>query len=259
MPFAVGKGEANLYYETVGAHQVAIIFIHPPAMGMHTFYKQRSLANKYKLVFFDLRGNGRSDAGILPISIELLADDVKAIIDAEKLDKVVVVGYSNGGSIAQEFALRYPERVHAVILSGGFSEVSTPILDRQFRLGMWVTKHIGLQPLAYALAVSHFPKEEQHLRGRLYKDVLKANRDVVYAMYQTGHAYVSTTKLATWSVPLLLVYGDAVEYLRKYEKMFRRYISDCNIVRIKRANHQIPTRRSKELNELIDTFIIKVT
>ncbi|HHY21248.1 MAG TPA: alpha/beta hydrolase [Bacilli bacterium] len=259
MPFAVGKGEANLYYETVGAHQVAIIFIHPPAMGMHTFFKQRTLANKYKLIFFDLRGNGRSDAGHLPISIELLADDVKVIIDAEKLDKVVVVGYSNGGSIAQEFALRYPERVHAVILSGGFSEVSTTILDKQFRLGMWVTKYLGLQPLAYALAVSHFPKTEQPLRGKLYKDVLRANCQVVHAMYKVGHAYISTTKLATWSVPLLLVYGDSVEYLRKYEKMFQRYIADCDIVRIKRATHQVPTRHSKELNELIDTFVKKIT
>lgn len=258
MPFAIGKGNAHLYYETIGAHPVALMFIHPPAMGLHTFIKQRSLAKKYKLIFVDLRGNGRSTVGRMPLSIELLAEDIKAIIDAEKLEKVVLIGYSNGGSVAQEFALRYPERVHAVILSGGFSEVSTAILDRQFRLGIWVTKHLGLQPLAHALAVSHFPKSEQKLRGQLYKDVLKANRYVVKAMYQVGHAYVSTTKLATWSVPLLLIYGERVEYLRKYKKLFQRYLSDCEVRTIKRATHQIPTRHGKEFNELIDSFVEKI-
>lgn len=65
----------------------------------------------------DNRGAGRSDAPEGPYDLEVMANDVIAVLDAEGVDAAHVVGVSMGGILAQIVAVRHPERVRSLVLA----------------------------------------------------------------------------------------------------------------------------------------------
>lgn len=73
-------------------------------------FKSDLLEEKYRVVAVDLPGFGQS--GVIPdITIADMADSVAAVLDALKLDKVVLIGHSMGGYVSLAFAEKYPERL----------------------------------------------------------------------------------------------------------------------------------------------------
>lgn len=75
------------------------------------------LADRFRVVTFDNRGVGESDAPPGPYSTAEMAADAKAVLDDAGVGQAHVVGTSLGGMIAQEFASRYPERVGSLVLN----------------------------------------------------------------------------------------------------------------------------------------------
>jgi len=75
-----------------------------------------SFARQYRVVTFDNRGAGDSDKPAESYSIALFADDTAALMDAMGIERAHVYGQSMGGLIAQEFALRHPQKVRCLVL-----------------------------------------------------------------------------------------------------------------------------------------------
>ena len=74
------------------------------------------LSKRYRVLAFDNRGAGRTEAPDGDFSVELFADDTANLMDALGIQKAYVLGYSLGGMIAQELALRHPEKVEKLVL-----------------------------------------------------------------------------------------------------------------------------------------------
>lgn len=96
------------------------LFIAHGGPGLHhgLYRSLDPLAARHLLVYWDHRGHGRSDpfrAG--PVSMSLFADDAVTLADRLGIESFAVFGHSFGGWVAQELALRYPERVSALILA----------------------------------------------------------------------------------------------------------------------------------------------
>ena len=66
----------------------------------------------------DTRGHGKTPRGEAPFRIRQFAEDLLAFMDAHKIDKARLLGFSDGGNIAMVFAMKYPERVDKLILNG---------------------------------------------------------------------------------------------------------------------------------------------
>ena len=71
-----------------------------------------ALAKNYKVIVADSRGHGRSTRSSQPFSYALMADDYRALLDFLKIDKVALVGWSDGGIIGLDIAIRHPERLN---------------------------------------------------------------------------------------------------------------------------------------------------
>ena len=67
------------------------------------------LVDRFRVIVPDSRGHGRSTNESGALSYALLADDIAALIAALELDRPVVGGYSDGGQVALELAVRHPE------------------------------------------------------------------------------------------------------------------------------------------------------
>ncbi len=81
------------------------------------------LAADCRVVTYDHRGHGGSDAPAGPYSLAELADDAARVIAANAQEPVVWIGVSMGGMVGQELALRHPQRVRALVIansSGGY-------------------------------------------------------------------------------------------------------------------------------------------
>ncbi|ASF41008.1 hypothetical protein CEH05_18320 [Halobacillus halophilus] len=124
-----------MYYTSSGAG-VPIVFIHPPHMGHHVFKYQNVLSNQFRIITYDIRGHGNSGKNEKPPTIQQLANDLQLLLDRLGIDEAIIVGYSSGSSIAQAFALTYPDRMKALVLSGGFPEINTFLLRMQYYLGL---------------------------------------------------------------------------------------------------------------------------
>ena len=74
------------------------------------------LRDRYTTLSFDNRGLGASTLGSAPLTIEAMALDALAIMDAEKIERFHLAGHSMGGLIAQEVALLAPARVKSLAL-----------------------------------------------------------------------------------------------------------------------------------------------
>lgn len=82
-----------------------------------------SLADRYRVLRYDTRGHGRSATTPGPYSIESLADDAAALLDALGIASAHVVGLSMGGMIAQQLGARFPGRVLSLSLCDTASEM----------------------------------------------------------------------------------------------------------------------------------------
>jgi 3-oxoadipate enol-lactonase len=79
---------------------------------------RRRLERRFRVIRIDNRGTGYSRTAPAPFTMTRLAGDVVDVLDAVEVEAAVVAGLSMGGMIAQELALRHPERVQHLILVG---------------------------------------------------------------------------------------------------------------------------------------------
>jgi pimeloyl-ACP methyl ester carboxylesterase len=116
--------ELTLYYELEGPAQgEAIIFLNGLTGDHNNWLLQvQSFKDRYRCLSFDWRDTGLSSASPVPnYSLADLAEDVSGLIEALKLGRCHLVGLSMGGAVAQEVALRYPEKVASLTLASSFA------------------------------------------------------------------------------------------------------------------------------------------
>lgn len=123
-----GDGPPVLFIQGVGVH------------GAGWAPQTDALADRYRCLTFDNRGVGRSLPAPASVSVEQMADDARAILDAERLGRVHVVGHSLGGLVALCLALTEPERVRSLALLCTFADgrAAAPFTPRLCWLGMRV-------------------------------------------------------------------------------------------------------------------------
>lgn len=115
MPHVETNG-IKLYYEEVGSGPplVCIMGITGPGSvwSNHTALWQRH----FRCLLVDNRGVGQSDMPPGPYSSAMMADDYAGLMDALQIDRARVIGCSMGSAIAQQLAIRHPQRVESLVL-----------------------------------------------------------------------------------------------------------------------------------------------
>src|SRR5690348_15986839 len=105
----------NLYYEIHGAGR-PLILLHGGLMSNETFGPVLPmLAERHQVIAPDLQGHGRTADIDRPLDVRLMADDIAALIDHLGLDTPDVAGFSLGGGVALQTAIKYPSRVRRLV------------------------------------------------------------------------------------------------------------------------------------------------
>ena len=106
----------KLCHESTG-DEFPVILIHGYGSGKEIWKPQvKDLSKRYRVITFDMRGAGGSDRPNFPYTMDILADDIKGLMDGLGIERAHVGGRSLGGMIGQNFTLKYPNHVEKLIL-----------------------------------------------------------------------------------------------------------------------------------------------
>jgi pimeloyl-ACP methyl ester carboxylesterase len=251
MPVINIRQNLPIYYEDSGKG-MPILFIPPPGMGHVVFRYQKHLSNDYRVITYDIRGQGNSGFTDDKLSISLLAEDIYLLLEKLGIEEAVICGYSAGGHIAQHFAIHYPEKTRALILSGGYPQVSTFLLEKEYKIGMQIVKK-NPTALAKFLAKTHkVTRADEHA---LYEHMLKNNPDSWFRNYEESLHYKCTEQLHLLNMPVLLLYGQLSFYLKGYRNYFLENVGNVKVGFVKGAFHQLPMKNYLVFNEKVKSFL----
>lgn len=114
-------GRTRLYWESTGTGD-PVLLIHGLGLSGGAWWRTvDTLAGSMRVITYDHRGIGQSESLTHAYTTEAMADDAVSILDDLEMERVHVYGFSLGGMIAQQVALRHPARVQALVLGGTHS------------------------------------------------------------------------------------------------------------------------------------------
>jgi len=123
-----------IHYHVEGAGEPALVFVHGWACDRHYWAAQLPVfAKENRVVALDLGGHGESGVGRKAWTIPAFGDDVRAVVLALGLQRVVLVGHSMGGPVVLDAARKMPDRVVAVIPVDIFVNVERKLTAKERR------------------------------------------------------------------------------------------------------------------------------
>ncbi len=108
--------DTEIFYEIAGSGPPLILVSGLAGVASYWEPNFAALAEHYTVLRYDHRGTGRSTRSERDYSIELLTEDLVALMDAVGLEKGSLVGHSTGGAIGQVLASKHPERLERLVL-----------------------------------------------------------------------------------------------------------------------------------------------
>jgi pimeloyl-ACP methyl ester carboxylesterase len=173
----------------------------------------QQLASQFRVVMPDSRGHGRTDYSGGPITYQMLADDLVALIRALGLERPFICGYSDGGQIALDLVVRYPDVARAVIIAGATYRWSPVYYATATNWGLLGAQADGV--------LEHAPFLElvEHLRG-LMAPHFPEHGEAWWRQYHTNMMGAWATQLPYTEAnlrevvtPTLLLVGDRDEFV----------------------------------------------
>ncbi len=141
-------------------------------------YQIEYFSDKTRVIAFDNRGTGKSSRPDYPYTMEMYSEDVKNILNHLNIQQSVhLCGFSLGGMIAQEFALKYPEKIKSLILlaTGGYVDHTkfeqTYEFYKRFDQMTFEQKLQLIIPLIYTTSFKRTLKKDEKLFSKLKKDM----------------------------------------------------------------------------------------
>lgn len=166
----------NIHYLDTPGGSPPIVMLHGLSANAHCFAGliAAGLSPTFRVVAPDLRGRGRTDKPATGYTMADHAGDVLALLDALRLDRVILVGHSFGGYVAIYIASHFPERVDklvvidaAITLNPRVHELLKPSLDRLTRISPSVEAYLAEARDAPHLAGFWDDHIEQYFRAEI--------------------------------------------------------------------------------------------
>ena len=174
----------------------------------------------FEAISYDHRGIGRSEPAPAGFTIGDLADDAVALLDALELPGAHVMGVSMGGMVAQELALRHPDRVRTLTLgctyAGGEGSVLTDPAIIQRLTQLFLSGRIGeAMQEGYRINVSaQYAADPSHIEP--FKRIaaeLPATLEIMLAQAQAVQGHDTSLRLSQIRMPTLVVHGTEDQML----------------------------------------------
>jgi 3-oxoadipate enol-lactonase len=238
-------GDINIYYETHGRGEPLVMVCGASATTESYTLLAPLFSRQFRVVLFDNRGTGQTDAPDILYSTGMMADDLAGLLDFLGIYSVHIYGQSMGGMIAQEFALRYPERVKSLVLQSTYcgGTGSLPIneskrFNPELRPKMTL-EELGRETLQLCVTPGFMDKHPNVAR-RLMEAMMKQSLPVHGALRQAQAVKSHDTyqRLPEIILPTLVLAGDEDAAMPvENSRMIAARVPQAELVIFKGAGH----------------------
>jgi pimeloyl-ACP methyl ester carboxylesterase len=237
--FALVNG-ARLYYARFGLGDPVILLHGGMANSNYWGNQVSAIAAQHEVITIDFRGHGRSSLPPQPITYDLLASDVIALLDLLRLSKVAIVGWSDGGIVGLLTTINYPGRVTRLFAYGAnFSRAG--LIPHGATSGAFVayTARTAVEYRQLSPQPTDYPVLLRQMRR----------------MWST-QPQIPTARLATIQVPTTIADGDHDEIIRpQHTKELAMAIPSARLVIELGVSHfamlQNPEQFTRDVLELL--------
>ncbi len=188
----------KMYYEIHGSGD-PVVLLHGGFMTITNNWTGwiDELSKTRKVIALEMQGHGRTADIQRPISYENLADDVAALLDYLKIPSADLIGYSMGGGVAMQCAIRHPEKVRKVVS-----------ISAVFRRDGWVKDAVDAFPKLTAEAFKGSPIEAEYKKLSPTPDAFPEFVSHMVATMSEPYDF-GAERLKATKAPMFFIHGDA--------------------------------------------------
>lgn len=253
----------TFYYELLGSGS-PLVLLHGLQGDISNFDRlMPRLTECHQVLAFDQRGSGWSDKPAQPYSMALYADDTARLMDALGIERAHVLGMSMGGMIAQEFALRHPDRLNGLIL--GCSTPGGPNaakLDSGAREKTYEKVDLPADERAWRLAEAGLTQGFLRSNRQVLKELTEARRKRPLDVEALGRrmaaidAHDTFDRLGEIRAPTLVITGRPDNIINAdNSRILAERIPNARLEMLEPAGHLFWLERPQQTADLVLAFL----
>jgi len=200
----------KMYYEVYGEGK-PLVLLHGSFMSIDMTFSQLipELSKTRKIIAVEFQGHGRTADIERPFSAENFADDVAGVLKFLKIDSADILGYSLGGEVAAQVAIRQPKMVRKLV-----------IVSSAFKFEGWSPETRAVFPMITPEIFAKTPIKTEY--DRLAPDTTHWSQFIKKMVQFVSTPFDFTDKARSLKKPMLLIFGDSDGILPEHAaEMFR--------------------------------------
>jgi len=227
----------KMYYETYGKGEPLLI-IHGNGGSIVNFSNQIPyFAKNYQVILADSRAQGKSVDPTDSLSYEMMTDDLNALLDQLGLKSCYVIGWSDGGINGLLLAIRHPDKVKKLAVTGANLWPDTTAVD----------------PFVYNWAM----KYNQNLLETMKKpgaNIAQTKNQLKLAHLLSYEPHITIQQLQTITCPTLVIGGDHDVIRPKHTMLIAQSIPNSYLWIIPNSGHSTPIFKKEQFNKVVGDF-----
>jgi pimeloyl-ACP methyl ester carboxylesterase len=225
----------KMYYETYGKGEPMLI-IHGNGGSINNFmYQIPYFAKNYQVIIADSRAQGKSVDPTDSLSYEMITDDLNALLDKLNLKSCYVIGWSDGGIEGLMMAMRHPDKVKKLAVTGANLWPDTTAVD----------------PFVYKWAMAENEKLKKEKPTPEVKNQLKLAHLLSY------EPHITVEQLHAITCPTLVIGGDHDVLLPKHTMLISQSIPNSYLWILPNSGHSTPIYYKDMFNQVVGDFFAK--
>jgi pimeloyl-ACP methyl ester carboxylesterase len=240
----------------------------------------KGLSSNHTVIVFDQRGIANTTAGSRPYTYQQLANDTAGLLDALKIPKADVMGYSLGSYLAQQLTIMYPNEVNSLVLIGSscggkdhtpkppeFLKLQAEIVNKslnnvsisQEEMKSLVSASLGSGWIRLHPESLDLPENMTLLQAKpgLTPETMNNQNNVGKHWEDNPNWSGACDELAKLAKPTLVITGTDDNFYQPHVNSLKiaEKIPGAWLVQIKDAGHAVPDQYPDEIGKILNTFL----
>jgi 3-oxoadipate enol-lactonase len=253
-------GQAGLVHSTEQGTGSPLLLVHGLMITGEMFEPVvASFATTHRVIVPDLRGHGRSRQMPPPYTVAQLASDLARLLDHLGIESTALLGYSQGGAIAQQFALDHPSRCDRLVLACTYAfNMATMREKLEGKLAPLLVRTLGMRRFAKFIIALGLKGVEKRRADWVIGLIADQEPALMISAWNEAMAFDSRQRLNEIRCPTLIVAGSNDKAVPMHHaRMLHDAIRGSRLVVIEGADHALiwthPDQLARATNEFLES------